>query len=109
MSSFGVDIIGRIEPPTPGGTREPSTTGEPDRPPVDDHHNHVSHSERLFKPHSECELYVSGVKATSDIKLSHSDSSIYEGSSCSRTQDITYSRPRLKESKKLDTLPNVKR
>ncbi|VDK85459.1 unnamed protein product [Cylicostephanus goldi] len=70
--------IGRVVPPTPGGTREPSTTGEPDRPPVDDSdHAHESASERLFKPSSECELFVGDVKTASDIKLSHSDSSIY--------------------------------
>ncbi|CAJ0601202.1 unnamed protein product [Cylicocyclus nassatus] len=102
--------IGRVEPPTPGGTREPSTAGEPDRPPVDDSdHAHESASERLFKPSSECELFAGDVRTTSDIKLSHSDSSIYEGSTCSRAQDCTYSRPRLKHCKKLDTLPNVKR
>ncbi|KHJ85668.1 hypothetical protein OESDEN_14601, partial [Oesophagostomum dentatum] len=104
--------IGRVEPPTPGGTREPSTTGEPDRPCVDDD-DHDSASERFFKPHSECELYVGDEKPAADIKLSHSDSSIYdratEDSSCSRSQNPAYSRQRLKEHKKLDTLPNVKR
>ncbi|EYB97689.1 hypothetical protein Y032_0138g2058 [Ancylostoma ceylanicum] len=106
--------IGRVEPPTPGGTREPSTTGEPDRPSVDDDDDDQEDShDRLFKPHSECELYVGGVKPSADIKLSHSDSSIYdratEGSSCSRTHDSSYGRPRLKECKKMDTLPTVKR
>ncbi|KAK6750545.1 hypothetical protein RB195_002488 [Necator americanus] len=102
--------IGRVEPPTPGGTREPSTAGEPDRPSVDDEDNESeAPRDRLFKPQSECELYVSGVKPSADIKLSHSDSSIYEGSLCSRTQDSSYGRPRLKECRKMDTLPNVKR
>ncbi|CAI4226451.1 unnamed protein product [Auanema sp. JU1783] len=58
--------IGHVQPPTPGGTREQSAVGEPDRPNPDD---------RLFKPHSECQLYSGN---PSDIKLSHSDSSIYE-------------------------------
>uniref|UniRef100_A0A1I7XSW1 Diacylglycerol kinase n=1 Tax=Heterorhabditis bacteriophora TaxID=37862 RepID=A0A1I7XSW1_HETBA len=61
--------IGRVQPPTPRGTREPSVVGEIGRPIID-----RELPERLFKPHSECQLYTG---AAADIKLSHSDSSIY--------------------------------
>ncbi|XGW27602.1 hypothetical protein V3C99_007868 [Haemonchus contortus] len=102
--AFGMSI-GSVVPPTPSETREPSTTGETDRPCVGDDKD--ERHDRLFKPHSDCELYYGEV--STDMKLSHSDSSIYEGSSGSRVHDGSYARARLKDSKKMDTLPAIKR
>ncbi|KAK5984981.1 Diacylglycerol kinase [Trichostrongylus colubriformis] len=101
--------IARVVPPTPIETREPSAVGETDRPCVSGSGD--ERRDRLFKPHSDCELYHGETGA--DIKLSHSDSSIYdrttEGSSGSRVHDGSYNRARLKEGKKVDTLPSIKR
>ncbi|VDO44313.1 unnamed protein product [Haemonchus placei] len=110
--AFGMSI-GSVVPPTPSETREPSTTGETDRPCVGDDKD--ERHDRLFKPHSDCELYYGEV--STDMKLSHSDSSIYvmkvgrntEGSSGSRVHDGSYARARLKDSKKMDSLPAIKR
>ncbi|WKY03246.1 hypothetical protein Q1695_004748 [Nippostrongylus brasiliensis] len=105
--------FGRVVPPTPSETREPSTAGETDRPAVDDSHIERLSHDCLFKPHSDCELYSAEAETSTDIKLSHSDSSIYdrttEGSSCSRNLDPSYTRPRLKDCKKMHTLSTMKR
>ncbi|KAK6052153.1 diacylglycerol kinase accessory domain protein, partial [Cooperia oncophora] len=97
--------IGRVVPPTPSETREPSTVGETDRPCIGDGRD--ERQDRLFKPHSDCDLYYGDTAA--DIKQSHSDSSIYDGSSESRNHDGSYVRARLKVSKKMDNLPSIKR
>ncbi|KAJ1353772.1 Diacylglycerol kinase accessory domain [Parelaphostrongylus tenuis] len=73
--------------------------------------HHLQLHNQLPKPNSESKLYVEEEDIRIDIK-SHSDGSIYdgtsEGGSCSRVDDLPYSISRWKGYKNTNNLPNVK-